>query len=94
MIEGLLLAEFLHMLGSQNGVSTSADQARADRLSNLDREILARTTSGDNSRRIADDCGFSAGFIRNRLSVIYRTIGVSNKSQAVVFAVRTGITNW
>ena len=94
MIEGSLLAEFLHTLDAQNGVSTSADQARAVRLSNLDREILARTTSGDNSRRIADDCGFSAGFIRNRLSAIYRTIGVSNKSQAVVFAVRTGITNW
>jgi two-component system response regulator DegU len=93
-IEGTLLTKFLQSLRPEVDGKTQAEDDSAGRLSDIDREILARTTAGHNSREIAGDCGFSAGFVRNRLSAIYRAIGVSNKSQAVVFAVRTGITTW
>lgn len=94
LIESRLLARFLQSLGLEDGGATQVERDIVSKLSDLDREILARTVSGDISRQIAADCGFSAGFIRNRLSAIYRAIGVTNKSQAVIFAVRAGITNW
>lgn len=61
-------------------------------LSEREREILALVAQGQNNASIAETLHLSEGTIRNYISSIFDKLGVSDRTQAAVLAIRYGIT--
>jgi pimeloyl-ACP methyl ester carboxylesterase/DNA-binding CsgD family transcriptional regulator len=61
-------------------------------LTGREREILALVASGANNQAIADQLFISEKTVRNHLTAIFDKLGVSSRSQAIVFARDRGVT--
>jgi DNA-binding CsgD family transcriptional regulator/alpha-beta hydrolase superfamily lysophospholipase len=74
----------------------AADQpAECEELATLttrEREILDRVASGANNQDIADQLFISEKTVRNHLTAIFDKIGVTSRSQAIVFVRDRGLT--
>jgi pimeloyl-ACP methyl ester carboxylesterase/DNA-binding CsgD family transcriptional regulator len=74
----------------------AADAPRADdalaELTTREREILARVAGGAANQAIADALFISEKTVRNHLTAIFDKLGVSSRSQAIVFARDRGVT--
>jgi len=60
-------------------------------LTAREREILDRVASGANNQEIAEQLFISEKTVRNHLTAIFDKIGVSSRSQAIVFARDRGL---
>ncbi len=60
-------------------------------LTNREREILDLVASGSNNQQIAAALFISEKTVRNHLTTIFHKIGVSSRSQAIVFARDRGV---
>ncbi len=56
-----------------------------------EREILSLVAGGANNQAIADQLFISEKTVRNHLTAIFDKIGVSSRSQAIVFARDRGL---
>ena len=63
-----------------------ADSDDLATLTGREREILSLVASGANNQAIADQLFISEKTVRNHLTAIFDKIGVSSRSQAIVFA--------
>jgi pimeloyl-ACP methyl ester carboxylesterase/DNA-binding CsgD family transcriptional regulator len=61
-------------------------------LTGREREILALVAGGANNQAIADQLFISEKTVRNHLTAIFDKLGVSSRSQAIVFARDRGVT--
>jgi pimeloyl-ACP methyl ester carboxylesterase/DNA-binding CsgD family transcriptional regulator len=61
-------------------------------LTTREREILALVAGGANNQAIADQLFISEKTVRNHLTAIFDKLGVSSRSQAIVFARDRGVT--
>jgi pimeloyl-ACP methyl ester carboxylesterase/DNA-binding CsgD family transcriptional regulator len=61
-------------------------------LTSREREILGLVASGASNQAIADQLFISEKTVRNHLTAIFDKIGVSSRSQAIVFARDRGMT--
>ena len=59
-----------------------------DRLSDRERETLLLTCDGLCGKEVAERMGVAFASVRNRLTLVYRTLGVRNRTQACVLAYR------
>jgi len=66
---------------------------KAKLLTNREREILQLAASGLSNREIAGRLVISEGTIRFHFSNIFNKLGVNNRSQAIVSALRQGLVN-
>jgi DNA-binding NarL/FixJ family response regulator len=74
------------------GGTTNADEFH-DRFTRREVEILNMLASGMGNKQIAHKREISQKTISNRLCSIYQDLGISDRSQAVLCAVRRGLVN-
>jgi len=69
-----------------NGGDAQVDQLRRkmDSLSGAQRRVLLALASGDLNKQIAADLGVSEATIKAHLSAIFRKLGVTNRTQAIL----------
>ena len=68
-----------------------AQSEELDALTTREREILELVASGANNQAIADQLFISEKTVRNHLTAIFEKIGVSSRSQAIVYARDRGV---
>jgi len=72
------------------GYDPSASEAMRE-LSERERAVLRLLAAGQTNREIAEAVGYSVGTIKNTVQAIMEKLGVSDRTQAAVLAVRSGI---
>lgn len=78
----------------RRAADTPAARAPSDELDALttrEREILELVAGGANNQAIADQLFISEKTVRNHLTAIFEKIGVSSRSQAIVYARDRGV---
>jgi pimeloyl-ACP methyl ester carboxylesterase/DNA-binding CsgD family transcriptional regulator len=73
--------------------SEAADCAELAALTTREREILDLVAGGANNQQIASRLFISEKTVRNHLTAVFEKIGVSSRSQAIVFARDRGLAN-
>jgi pimeloyl-ACP methyl ester carboxylesterase/DNA-binding CsgD family transcriptional regulator len=71
----------------------ATDSGELAALTAREREILDLVAGGATNRQIADQLFISEKTVRNHLTAVFDKIGVSSRSQAVVFARDRGLAN-
>jgi DNA-binding NarL/FixJ family response regulator len=56
-------------------------------------EVLKAIAQGQNTKHIAETLHVSERTVRNHLANIYKKLGVHDRTQAVLYAVRHGLVN-
>jgi len=75
------------------GACLPASSAVADSLSEREREVLGLIAHGLNNADIAERLYLSEGTVRNYVSTIFTKLGVSDRTQAAVLALRHGLAS-
>lgn len=70
-----------------NRVKTSAGP---ELLTEAERAVLVRVAHGDDNKQIAEQLHISPGTVANRLRAIYDKLGVANRTEAALYALRMG----
>ncbi len=74
--------------GDEATVSESMDERQTETLTGREKEILALMAEGLNNSDIATRLYLSKGTVKNQVSVIYGKLGTSDRTQAVLLALR------
>ncbi len=69
----------------------AAESSIADRLSEREREVLGLLAHGLSNADIAARLYLSEGTVRNYVSAIFSKLGVTDRTQAAVLALRHGL---
>ncbi len=69
------------------------DSTLADQLSEREREVLQFIANGFSNAEIAQQLHLSEGTVRNYISALFAKLGVSDRTQAAVLALRYGIVD-
>ena len=72
---------------------TAVDTSVADTLSDREHEVLSLLAQGLSNAQIASRLYLSEGTVRNYVSSIFAKLGVSDRTQAAVLAMRYGLTD-
>ena len=59
-----------------------------DKLTRRQRDVLDRLVEGKSNKEIASELGLSAGTVKIHVSSIFKTLSVTNRTQAVIVATR------
>jgi len=79
------------MSQSQDDAKKSVDdKKKIDSLTNRQREVLALVCEGSSNKAIASLLGLSENTVKIHVTAILKSLSVSNRTQAVLFANRTG----
>ncbi|MEW2633566.1 LuxR C-terminal-related transcriptional regulator [Streptomyces sp. NPDC048389] len=62
-------------------------------LTARERQILVLISQGNSNRRVAKALGISEKTVKNHLSAIFLKVGASDRTQAVVMGIRSGIVS-
>lgn len=84
----------IHRLGTaERQPSRAQGEARAPdmRLTNREKEVLRLLAKGLRNQEIAERLGLSVRSIGNHLAKIYNKLHIHGRSEAVLYAIRTGI---
>ena len=60
-------------------------------LSETEIEIIRRVASGMSNREIADQLSYSEKTVKNYLSIVFQKLGIRDRTQAAIFALRQGL---
>ncbi|HEY2595555.1 MAG TPA: response regulator transcription factor [Chloroflexota bacterium] len=71
--------------------SAQAPQDGLGRLSEMELKILRHVAAGMSNKEIARELSLAESTVKNRLSVLFEKIGVQDRTQAAIYAVRHGI---
>lgn len=82
---GAIVHEF-RRLSHSSGKGSSLDA-----LSEKDLEILRYVANGMSNKEIAQELAYSEKTVKNYLSVIFQKLGIRDRTQAAIFALRNGI---
>lgn len=72
--------------------ATGAGRALAV-LTARERQILVLISQGNSNRRVAKALGISEKTVKNHLSAVFMKVGASDRTQAVVMGIRSGIVS-
>jgi DNA-binding NarL/FixJ family response regulator len=75
------------------GTTVVHDSTVADSLSAREREILGLLASGQSNTDIAAQLFLSEGTVRNYVSGIFTKLGVTDRTQAAIIALRHGLVD-
>ena len=64
---------------------------RTDSLTGRDKEILSLIAQGKSNEDIAEELFLSLGTVKKRISQIMMQLGLENRVQVAVYAVRAGL---
>ncbi len=70
-----------------------AARAALDLLTARERQILVLISQGHSNRSVARELGISEKTVKNHLSALFTKAGVSDRTQAVVLGIRSGIVS-
>ncbi|MEU9112409.1 LuxR C-terminal-related transcriptional regulator [Streptomyces sp. NPDC048483] len=70
-----------------------AARAALGLLTARERQILVLISQGNSNRRVAKTLGISEKTVKNHLSAVFTKAGVSDRTQAVVLGIRSGIVS-
>jgi len=82
---------FQHINRRQSSRPVTTDSTLTDSLSERERGVLRLLAQGLNNHTIAEQLYLSEGTVRNYVSNIFTKLGVSDRTQAAVIALRYGI---
>jgi DNA-binding NarL/FixJ family response regulator len=71
----------------------AAGEAPSARLTPRERDVLAGITRGRATREIARDLGLAEKTVKTHVSAILTKLGVQDRTQAALYAVRTGLVD-
>lgn len=71
----------------------STDNTALDRLSEREMEVLRCISEGLGNREIAGRMHLSEGTVRNHVSSIFSKLGVTDRTQAAILAIRQGLVD-
>jgi DNA-binding NarL/FixJ family response regulator len=60
-------------------------------INDVELALLQNLAAGLSNREIADRMGFAESTVKNRLSMLFLKIGVSDRTQAAIYAIRHGL---
>jgi DNA-binding NarL/FixJ family response regulator len=60
-------------------------------LTNQERRVLALVAEGQRNAKIADELSISTRTVENHLYHIFDKLGVSSRTEAALYALRTGL---
>lgn len=89
-------ADVLHKVmepGEEEGKAGNGqdEQVKDIRLTRRERDILACIAEGKNNRQIAETLSISEKTVKNHLTSIFRKLGVQDRTQAALYALKKGI---
>lgn len=70
---------------------TPPDDARLDRLTDREREVLERLARGESNQEIAAGLHLADATVKTHVSRVYAKLGARDRAQAVVIAYETGL---
>ena len=73
-------------------LSARSDASPLDSLSSREREVLAMVADGQPNKLIARALGISEKTVKAHLTSVYRALGVTDRTQAALWAERHGVT--
>lgn len=73
--------------------SSSVRREAYDGISARELEVLKLTTSGLANKQVARSLGLSEKTVRNHIANIYEKLGIHDRSQALLYAVRKGLVD-
>jgi len=91
LIDAKLLAELLQELGTEESTRAPAKDGPLATLSPGERQVLELIASGSTNKEIAQETHRSVGTVKNVVQRIIEKLGVSDRTQAAVLAVRSGL---
>ena len=78
---------------TQQAFMPSPDQKLISQLSEREQEVLRLLASGLGNSEIAKTLFLSEGTVKNYVSVIFSKLGVTDRTQAAILAIRLGLVN-
>jgi len=91
-VERRLIAEALWGPGAADAPEARRDARGSDTLTAREREILRLLAAGGTNRHIAEALFISEKTVKTHLNNIFRKLNVTRRLQAVVYAVRSGLS--
>ena len=91
LIDRVFLTNVLQGLARQETTLTRIDAMPAECLTQREREVLQRIVEGLNNPPIANVLGISVGTVKTHVQHILGKLNVSDRTQAAVWAVRSGL---
>lgn len=90
--EGFLHPEVTR--GFLKGLRAGDARARAPALSGREQQVLEALADGMSTKRIAESLDLREGTVKSHLTRLYMKLGVNDRVQAVVVAIRQGLVQW
>ncbi|MFH8410173.1 LuxR C-terminal-related transcriptional regulator [Streptomyces sp. NPDC018019] len=88
-----LIEDLRAAAGPSPSAGDRAARAALDLLTARERQILVLISQGNSNRRVARALGISEKTVKNHLSAVFTKAGVSDRTQAVVLGIRSGIVS-
>ena len=74
-------------------IARELDQDKVNKLSDRETEVLKLVSVGMFNKEIAKKLGISERTVKNHMFTIFKKIGVTDRTQAAIFAIRNGIVS-
>jgi DNA-binding NarL/FixJ family response regulator len=81
------------ILKEKERTGTAVSERPAESLTGREREILRSLTSGGTNKKIAETLSISEKTVKTHLNNIFRKLNVARRLEAVLFAIRQGLTS-
>jgi DNA-binding NarL/FixJ family response regulator len=78
---------------AHQSVSPQQDQKLITQLSEREREVLRHIATGMSNTEIAKTLFLSEGTVKNYVSMIFSKLGVTDRTQAAILAIRSGLVS-
>jgi DNA-binding NarL/FixJ family response regulator len=91
LIEPDLTSAIVHEFRRLSGSAFSFTNAPNSALSDKEIEILRYVATGMSNKEIAEKLAYSEKTVKNYLSLIFQKLGIRDRTQAAIFALRQGL---
>jgi DNA-binding NarL/FixJ family response regulator len=88
LLTPVIMSEYRRMV-----VSPSGNRGRTGGLTERESTLLRLLAAGYNNRQIADELSLAESTVKNNLSSLFHKIDVRDRTQAVLYAIDTGIVS-
>jgi len=92
LVDARLLAELLREMGIQGSRFEGAPEGTLEALSPREQQVLQLLVQGLTNKEIAQQMHYSVGTVKNVVQRVIEKLGVSDRTQAAVYAVRAGLS--